>query len=121
MTSVTLNRSVIASAPANAECLLWDTEISGFGFSQRWSNKRGMFLKRYVLQYRHGNKQRKITLDASKVSFGQAKEKAKEVFAQVELGIDPAALKEAARIEAARPSFEAAVAKYLDAQKSKLR
>jgi integrase len=101
--------------------LLWDTEISGFGFSQRWSNKRGMFLKRYVLQYRHGNKQRKITLDASKVSFGQAKEKAKEVFAQVELGIDPAALKEAARIEAARPSFEAAVAKYLDAQKSKLR
>jgi len=121
MTSVTLNRSVIAAVPANEQCLLWDTELSGFGYGQRWSNKRGQFLKRYFVQYKHGLKQRKITFNASKLTFSAARDEARRIFAQVELGIDPQAVLEARRIEQARPTFAAAVQKYLDDQKSKLR
>jgi integrase len=122
MTSKLLSHAVITAQPADKECLLWDTKITGFGYCQRWSKKRGMFLRRYYLQYKSKcGKQRKITLDANKVSFSQAKEKADEIFAQVTLGHDPVALDEARLAEQARPTFGIAVARYLEAKQAKFR
>jgi integrase len=65
----------------------WDDSMPGFGF--RCRNVGGS--KVYLVKYRVGEKQRKLTLGATnKVSLEAARTNAKALFAKVAMRIDPA-------------------------------
>src|SRR5260221_10174284 len=64
----------------------WDDSMPGFGFRCQSGGR-----KSYLVKYRVGEKQRKLTLGAtSKVSLEAAKSNARALFAKVAMGIDPA-------------------------------
>jgi integrase len=120
MTILNLNRKTIAALP-DGEGYYWDTELRGFGYIQR-TDASGVLRKSFVLQYRFGNKQRKIKIaDANQLNAEQARKQAEKFWAMIKLGTDPQAKKEAERIEAAKLTFEQAVKQYLEAKKTELR
>jgi hypothetical protein len=121
MTTAKLNRFNVAVVTPDAECMLWDTELKGFGYLQRRAAS-GEILRSYLIQYRCNGQQRKLKLgDAAKINADQARKKAEKLFAQILLGTDPQAVKEAERAEAARVTFAEAVEKYLEAKKAEVR
>jgi integrase len=96
----------------------WDQETPGFGLRLRGDTKR------WVVQYRIGPQQRREAIgDARKVSLEDARKIARQRFAQVELGVDPAADRAKARAEAAAIKLTLAVVseRYLDARKAAMR
>ena len=65
---------------------VWDAELPGFGVRLRGGSKK------WGCQYRINGKQRRESLgDVRKVSLEDARKIARQRFAQVELGVDPAA------------------------------
>jgi integrase len=96
----------------------WDDELPGFGIRLRGKAKR------WVIQYRVEDQQRRESLgDVRKVTLDDARRIARQRFAQVELGTDPAADKAKARAAAAAAGLTLAVVveRYLDAKKDRLR
>jgi integrase len=96
----------------------WDQETPGFGLRLRGDTKR------WVVQYRIGPQQRREAIgDARKVSLDDARKIARQRFAQVELGVDPAADRAKARAEAAATKLTLAYVaeRYLDARKAAMR
>jgi integrase len=96
----------------------WDAETPGFGLRLRGDTKK------WCVQYRVGTQQRRESLgDVRKVSLEDARKAARQRFAQVELGIDPAADKAKARAEAAAIGLTLAVVseRYLEAKKDRVR
>jgi integrase len=121
MTIANLNRQTIAALPGNSEALLWDTTLKGFGFLAR-RDASGAIRKSFVIQYRFAGQQRKLKLgDANKLNVEQARKKAEKLFAQILLGVDPQAAKDAERIEAAKLTFGQAVEQYLQMKAGELR
>jgi hypothetical protein len=105
------------------ECLLpagkraefyWDTTLKGFGFVIR-RDARGTIQRSWLVQYRFGGQQRKQKIaDCAKLNADQARRRATEMFAQLVLGTDPAAEKDAARAKAATLlTFAKATEQYL--------
>ena len=120
MTIANLNRQTIAALPAG-EGLYWDTTLKGFGYLCR-QDASGAIRKSFIIQYRFNGQQRKLKLgDAAKLNVDQARKKAEKLFAQILLGTDPQAVKEAGRIEAARLTFAQAVEQYLETKKAEVR
>jgi integrase len=96
----------------------WDDEVPGFGLRLRGDTRR------WICQYRVGRQQRRESLgDPRKVSLDDARRIARQRFAQVELGTDPAADRAKARAAAAATKLTLAVVseRYLDARKSMMR
>ncbi|HWX83591.1 MAG TPA: Arm DNA-binding domain-containing protein, partial [Xanthobacteraceae bacterium] len=84
--------------------VVWDSELPGFGVRLRKS-KHGES-KGWIIQYRFGLQQRRESLgDVRKVTLEDARKVARKRFAQVELGVDPAAKKAEARIAAAQANL----------------
>ena len=116
-----LNEATIAGLtlpPGKAEMFVWDDTLPGFGLRLRGDSTR------YVVQYRVGNQQRRESLgDIRKVTLGAARKIARQRFAQVELGADPAADKSKARAEAKaqKLTFEIVAKQYLAAKKGVVR
>src|SRR5580704_13036446 len=75
------------SLPAGkVDHLEWDDELPCFGIRLRGNAKR------WIVQYRLGGQQRRESLgDVRKVTLEDARRIARQRFAQVELGTDPAA------------------------------
>jgi integrase len=92
----------------------WDETLPGFGVRLRGNGKR------WVVQYRAGTQQRRESLgDVRKVSLEDARKIARQRFAQVELGIDPAAERAQARAQAL--TLGVVITRYLDAKGDVLR
>jgi integrase len=96
----------------------WDPTFPGFGLRLRGDTKR------WIVQYRFARQSRRESLgDPRKVSLDDARKAARQRFARLELGADPAADKAKARAEAEATKLTlAAVSKrYLEARKPVVR
>jgi integrase len=124
MTVLTLDRATVAKLTKLSDAEgspYWDSDLKGFGLRLH-VDANNKLLRSFVIQYRFDNRQRKINLgDAAKITVKQARDKAKELFSKVTLGIDPAAEKEEARRASTALRFDQAVAQYLDQQERRLR
>jgi integrase len=108
----------VAGLPEGADHFQWDDSLPGFGARVRGKSKR------WVIQYRIGSQQRRESLgDTRKVTLEDARRIARKRFAQVELGIDPVAEREAihAKAAVARMTLGLAADRYLDAKRDMLR
>lgn len=86
-------RSVDALAPKGERYFVWDEAISGFGI-RVGANGRMTF----VCRYRNGNIRRQVKLgNVGTMTAEEAREAAKKVLANVTLGEDPAAERDAKR------------------------
>ena len=80
-----------------AEALVFDEDLSGFGLRLRAGGKRT-----WVIQYRVGQKQRRVTLgSADVIDADRARKEAKDMLAKVQLGGDPQVEKHMHREKAA--------------------
>jgi integrase len=102
------------------EAFLWDTEITGFGYRLRRAADGGL-LRSYVAQYRSNGRARRATIgSADKITTAQARDAARKLLAQVELGHDPQAEKVEKRRRDAQTT-KAVIEDYLAAKQSELR
>jgi integrase len=103
--------------PGKTDDIVFDTAIHGFGVRLRDGGNRS-----FIYQYKLGSKQRRLTIGSvSAVDFGVACETAKDMYAKVRLGGDPAGEKAQARLKA-HEAFEAVVtAQYLPHKRRELR
>ena len=110
--------------------VFWDDDLPGFGARLRGDRKRCS--TSWLVQYRVGSVQRRESLgDIRKVKIEGARKAARKLFAQAELGVDPAAERAKARIgtvtlgsvadrylaskrDVLRPTSFAAAARYLN-------
>jgi integrase len=94
----------------------WDDSLPGFGVRLRGTSKR------WTVQYRVGTKQRRESLgDVRKVKLEDARKIARQRFALVELGTDPAAERAEKRAGSSPLNFGSVVARYLAAKEDVLR
>jgi integrase len=99
---------------AKADHIEWDETLPGFGVRLRGAGKA------WVVQYRVGGRQRRESLgDVRKVSLEDARKIARQRYAQVELGIDPAGERERAKARAL--TLGLVIGRYLDAKRDRLR
>lgn len=98
------------------EAIVFDDDIRGFGVRLRAGGSRT-----FIYQYKVGAKHRRLTLGSVQaIDFGAAREAAKDMYAKVRLGGDPAGEKKHARAKATE-TFDAIVKLYLEHQKLQLR
>src|SRR5215469_8181216 len=94
--------------------IYWDYDLPGFGVRLRGDTNR------WVVQYRVGTQQRRESLgDVRKIRLDDARKIARQRFAQVELGVDPAA--ERARARAATLTLAIVSDRYLEVKKDVMR
>jgi integrase len=96
--------------------VFWDDGLPGFGVRLRGQAKH------YLIQYRVGQQQRRESLgDVRKITLDQARTIARQRFAQVELGADPAAEKAKTRAANAATALTLGVTatRYLDDKKNR--
>src|SRR5262249_14546485 len=92
----------------------WDNALPGFAVRLRGNAKT------WVVQYRLGAQQRRESLgDVRRITLEDARKIARQRFAQVELGVDPAA--ERAQARATALTFAVVSARYLEAKKDVMR
>ena len=104
----------LALPPGKGDHIEWDDTLPGFGVRLRGRNKG------WVVQYRFGRQQRRESLgDVRKVKLDDARRIARQRFAQVEMGADPAAEREVAA--AAALTLAAAAERYLGARRDRMR
>jgi len=112
-----LTRDVVTALtlpPGKVDHFEWCDSMPGFGLRMRGDTKR------WVIQYRVGAQQRRESLgDVRKITIEDARKIARQRFAQVELGVDPAA--ERARARAATLTLDVVAGRYLEAKKDVMR
>jgi integrase len=100
--------------PGKVDHFEWDSGLPGFGVRLRGKAKT------WIVQYRIGAQQRRESLgDVRKVTLEDARKIARQRFAQVELGVDPAA--ERANALAAALTLAVVSKRYLEAKKDVIR
>jgi len=100
--------------PGKVDHFEWDDALPGFAVRLRGKAKT------WIVQYRVGAQQRRESLgDVRKVTLEDARKIARQRFAQVELGVDPAA--ERARARATALSLAVVSGRYLEAKRDVMR
>jgi integrase len=99
-----------------SESITFDDSLSGFGVRLRSGGRRT-----WIVQYRADRQQRRMTLGkVGVVGADQARDKAKTILAQVQLGADPQAERSTERARSA-VTLRGASAKYLERVKARMR
>jgi integrase len=108
-------------ADEQADKIWLDDDLSGFGYRLRRTAKQ--INKTWIVQYRLGKQQRRVSFDASKFTAEQARKVAKNYLAQVQLGRDPSTERNKAREAATAITLTLgdAAQRYLDAKRGRLR
>jgi integrase len=102
--------------PGKADAVVFDSEIPGFGLRLRESGASS-----WILQYRVGTKQRRLSLGTtSAVGAQEARKQASKLYAAIKLGQDPAQEKIANRTLALE-TLGAVMPAYLAEQQKRLR
>jgi integrase len=116
------NVSQLKLPPEKSEIILFDADLPGFGIRLRSGGKRT-----WIVQYRVGAKQRRVTLGTVNVPTGtgtlgpdEARKAAGERLAQVTLGGDPQKAKHQTRRDA-QLTFYSLIARYLAHKRGNLR
>src|SRR5262245_25275737 len=99
------------------DVIYWDGDLKRLGYRLRRSG--GNVLRSWVVRYRVGARQRRMTLDAV-LSAEQARAAARKILARVELGGDPQGDKAMQRV-AAKHTVRALVEEYLADKRAELR
>ena len=98
------------------EHTFWDDEIKGLGVRVRVGGS-----KIWTFRYRRGGRQRRVSFGSTAaVPAAKARREAQRLYAEVKLGRDPAAEKQAAEKQAAE-TFEAWLEPYLARQAERLK
>lgn len=106
----------LALPEGKSELIVFDDALPGFGLRLRAGGKRV-----WIAQYRVGTKQRRATIgSASVIDLDDARQRAREMLAHVQLGTDPRAEREAAKARAA-VTFGSELPRYLARAESRLR
>jgi len=106
--------TALSLPPGKTDHFEWDEALPGFAVRLRGKTKT------WVVQFRVGAQQRRESLgDVRKVTLEDARKIARQRFAQVELGVDPAA--ERARAHAATLTLAVVSNRYLEARKDVMR
>jgi integrase len=111
--------ATLALLPGQSDHTAWDDDLPNFGIRLRPGGS-----KTWTIFYRIGTKQRRESLgDCRKLELDAARKIAKQRFAQVELGVDPRAVKDKARADATASKLTLAVVveSYLDFKEPLLR
>jgi integrase len=121
MTAMKLTNASVAGLKlpeGKSDLLVFDDTLPGFGVRLRASGKRS-----WVAQYRIGPQQRRLSLGTVQaVDAAEARKRAKDAFARVQLGQDPQAEKIEARAPKARElTLSDAIEKYLPYAERKLK
>ena len=99
-----------------SEVIFFDEDLAGFGLRIRSGGKRT-----WVVQYRLGKKQRRVTLGTvESLTAEAARETAKTALAKVQLGGDPQGERLSSHDRAAH-TFDGLVTRYLEHQQSRLK
>src|SRR5262245_22464259 len=97
----------------------FDDNMPGFGLRVRNGGKREH--RTYILQYKIGPKQRRMTLGSvAKIGLAEAQKKARKLFGAVADGKDPANEKAVARTEASH-TFDVIASEFLRMQQAKIK
>ena len=101
------------------EHIEFDDSMPGFGLRVRNGGKREH--RTYILQYKIGPKQRRMTLgNVAKIDVDEARRKARKLFGKIADGKDPANEKAVARTEASH-TFDVIASEFLRVQQAKLK
>lgn len=112
-TKTSTSIQTLTAPPAKIDHFEWDDDLPGFGVRVRGKTAR------WIVQYRVNGRQRRESLgDVRKVTLEAAQKIARQRFASVELGTDPAAEKAKARAAASadKMTLSAAAELYLKAK-----
>jgi integrase len=102
--------------PGLSEQIIFDDEIPGFGLRLRDGGYRGL-----IFQYKMGNKRRRIAMGSvGAIDLAKAREDAKDYYARVRLGQDPAGDLRDAKVKR-EETFSAAAKLFLGKQRLRLR
>jgi integrase len=96
--------------PGKADHIEWDDSLPGFGVRLRGNSKS------YVVQYRVGRQQRRESFDIRKMTPEDARKIARQRFAQIELGVDPAERRQDVGL-----TLKPTIDRYLDGKRDLLR
>jgi integrase len=110
--------ATLALPAGKSDAFIWDDDLPGFGLRLRGHTRR------WIIQYRIGQQQRRESLgDVRRVTLDAARGIARQRFAQVELGVDPAAERAKGRAVtvAAVTTLKAVAERYLDGKHAALR
>jgi integrase len=114
LTTTAINTLVLP--PGISDRTYFDDDLPGFGVRVRAGGS-----KKWVVQYDHGGKTRRMTLGAvAALDPGEARRRAKDVLAARTLGRDPAAEKQECRARAIE-TFGALLPRYLASKQSELK
>jgi integrase len=106
----------LALQQGKAELIAFDDDLPGFGIRLRAGGKRT-----WVVQYRVGRKQRRLTLGSvAAIGLDQARSEARKTLAKVHLAHDPQADKTRLRVQAAL-TFGSLLDRYLAVKRDRLR
>ena len=115
LTQVVINKGAI-NTEGKADFIAWDDDLPGFGLRIREGGSRN-----YVIQYKIGAQNRRMTIGSTKtLTLEQARKAAKKHLGSVANGEDPQGEKHAVRATATE-TFGAVAGRFLEYQTKRLR
>ncbi|MGB6350482.1 MAG: Arm DNA-binding domain-containing protein, partial [Pseudolabrys sp.] len=108
------NVRTLTVPPGRTEAVFFDDDVRGFGLRVKPSGSRSYVMCWKVKGLGNKSEHRRVTIGSlSDIDFGKAKNRAKDIKADIRRGADPATEIKTAKLDAAH-TFEATAAQFLD-------